>query len=352
MTARENLHFFLSRDFGNGGNPPVLDETGWQELIALAHATKTLGLLERGVGKAGVVPPAAYAQQLGTYRTAILQINLRNIQALAEIARQYAADDIPFLVVKGTFRAEQVYGAADLRYGADIDLLVRKTDYRRSIRALEALDYRCLVPKDDRWWHDFLGEAPFRKKTGSGASIDLHNQVQQPGGPYPPDLDAFFRSAAFREIGSLRVAIPCPRHALMITAISFGKALRGGEAWIQYAHEFATVWQGLTPEVRADMQDCAKGMGLDRLFAQFAASACCLFDIPGAARSATSRADFQHLLRSAFAEQPLGMFGRTRATWRWMPGGFFERPRQFGTALIHELRSRAAYRNSPEPELS
>jgi hypothetical protein len=313
-------------------------------IVRLAIATKTLGLLRGGFERSGTPPPPALSNELTRRHAEILQINLRALSTISKIAKIFEAEDLAYAVIKGPLRAEQVYGAMDVRFGSDVDVFVDKSDYRPAMRLLEErLGYSCLVPEDDRWWHDYLGESPLAPQDESAMLIDLHNQLQQPGGPYPSDARSFLQDVDHRQVGRASTRILTAENALMLTAISFGKAKRNAEPWIAYAHEVCHTLNLMPPSAEKNLRMRAREIRIGRLFDEFLQSSKTLFEAPIGSHSAESR---KRLAMSACGLAPLDKFARSKASWRWTEGTALSRLGRFGASMMREARGRMAYRTS------
>lgn len=325
------------------------------ELIALARYTKMIGLLRTGSASLGVSLPPRLAEETERAQAQILMTNLRIFGVVARLADIMERQAYPYFFAKGPLRSEQVYGAADVRVSRDLDVFVQKEHYWPTAALLEQeLEYCCLVAKDDRWWHEFLGESPFRPREGGGLTIDLHNQLQQPGGPYPVNPGKFFDRRVARPVGRSSAYILLPEDALMLTAINFGKALRSGEPWIGYAHELLYSLRDQPPAAEQRLMALAQEYQVSRLFNEFVWCAKSVFNAHQQAAAQPSSIIRDRLVLSACGIKPLGLFGRTRASWRWAEGSGLQRLQRLGMALSVELQSRIARRNSAilsqEPE--
>lgn len=313
-------------------------------VTALAIRTKTLGLLKGGFDRSGAAIPTCLFDELAQRHEEILAINLRALTTIAKLAQAFTDEGLPYVVIKGPLRAEQVYGSMDVRFGSDVDVYTDRDRYRAAQQVLEErLGYRCLVPDDDRWWHDYLGEAPFAPPNPSAVLIDLHNQLQQPGGPYPKDLNSFVENAETRAIGRASARILSPENALMLTAISFGKAVRNAEPWIAYAHELTYALHQMPWSAEETLKGRAREIGIGRLFDEFLRSAKALFGAPIMDSATDSR---KRLAMSSCGLAPHGLLERSRASWRWTEGTGFLRPLRFSRAILREAQGRMAYRTS------
>ena len=322
-------------------NAGFVDDADLQAVLPLAVGTKTLGLLGGGFDRLGVKPPAAISEHLAGRQSEILAINLRALSTISKLAQTFEPEGLPYVVIKGPLRAEQVYEAMDVRFGSDVDVFVDRSDYRQATRLLEEkMGYACLVPKDDLWWHEYLGEAPFAANQPSLTLIDLHNQLQQPGGPYPTDLPSFLQNVERRAIGRASARILSAKNALMLTAISFGKALRNAEPWIAYAHELSYALHTMAPSAEEDLQAHAEDMGIGKLFEEFLRSSKALFASPISAET------HQRLVLSACGLAPPETLARSKASWRWTEGAGLARLGRFSEAILREAQGRLAYRSS------
>ena len=313
-------------------------------VLSLAIRTKTLGLLKGGFDRSGAEPPHGLSDELARRQEEILTINLRALMTISKLAHSFDQADLPYAVIKGPLRAEQVYGAMDVRFGSDIDVLTDPNRYREALRLIEdRMDYTCLVPPDDRWWHDFLGEAPLAGKDRGAPIIDLHNQLQQPGGPYPASLQGFLDETQTRAIGSNSARILSAQNALMLTAISYGKALRNAEPWIAYAHEICYALHTLPPSAEEELRVRARDLRIGRLFDEFLRASKALFDTPIRHDSSPAR---QKLAMSACGYASPEFLGRSKASWRWTEGTGPTRLGTFASAIVREAKGRLSYRAS------
>ncbi len=323
----------------------------WPSLLAIAQKTKTFGLLRKGLQNLHVTPSGSAAAYLKSSQEEILRLNLANIARAVRIVRTLEEAGVGALVLKGPLRSEEVYGMSDMRSASDIDILVRQSEYRHSIAALRELGYSCLVMMEDRWWHDFLGESPFVNFSSPGPSIDLHNQLQQPGGPYPSNVEDFFNASQLRSVGRQNVAILSCEHALILTAISFCKAVRSGDPWLSYAHELRYCL--LTPggiELQ-QLRACAKSQGVLRLFDHFENWTTALFDKDNSYPSSEPESKYGDLVLSSCGFKRLPPFGRTKAMWRWSDGEGVSRMKTFVKIFTRDFRSKLAFRKSSQPAI-
>ena len=152
----------------------------WRAFLDLAARHGVRPLVYRSLQSVcwGRVPADIQIEWQATDR----RINQRNRLATAELLRVIAAfraSEIPVVSVKGPVLAEMAYGDFTLREFADLDLLVRVTDFRKAHDLVTQLRYRPVLKIDrdqalEFLWHQ--GELAFNSSFG-GPQIDLHWRV-------------------------------------------------------------------------------------------------------------------------------------------------------------------------------
>lgn len=322
---------------GLGSPDPRID---WPDLIDLAIRTKSIGLLREGAKRQHIPLPAEIGQRLARIHDVLLKANLQNVALTARVIQVLRKGNVPALTFKGAIRSHEVYGAWGLRKSSDIDLLVRKNDYRRAIDVLRAAGYNSLIDDDSLWWHRDLGESPFLQPNGGLPSIDLHHAVQQPGGPFPRDLDAFSGNSTTPYLGQADVRVLSPDFALLITAISYGKSVRAGEPWLSHAHEFQTAKSRMDEAEWRRFRDLAKAQGLQRLVDETEAASRELFAWAREGNVPSSPgAPLPDFVRSAIGAPHKIRLSRSRHLWNWCDGWGPARALRFTREMARITRS-------------
>lgn len=324
-----------------GPIPEASSPFEWSSIPGIARQTKTVGLLAAAMDKFGAAVPNDYAQQIAADRQAILLRNLNNLDCTIKAVTPLQTAQIDVLVFKGALRARQAYGGWELRASADIDLLVHERDYRSACEVLSNEGWHSPVAKDSSWWHDFLRESPMIAPHGTGPVVDLHYDLQQPGGPYPHNLEGFFASAEMEVYGGVSVHIPSFAHALLICAINYGKAVRARDPWLHHAHEFVWCYRGLGHEQRAMFLALARENGLSRLVEETREMTEALF---APASSLHDFSDRKTLFLEAIGQSDGTVFNRSRRFWHWTDGSGPIRLTRFAKGLVHAARSEQAFR--------
>jgi hypothetical protein len=119
----------------------------------------------------------------------------------AEVFKRLRKEGILFIVLKGTYLAEEVYGDPALRPVSDLDLLVREKDLARIAEVLGELNYSPDISElRDRARHHLR---PF-VKTGA-VPIEIHRDIQNLRGPSPEDIEGLWTRAKWTRVGGVEV---------------------------------------------------------------------------------------------------------------------------------------------------
>lgn len=297
-------------------DPEAID---WARVVQLATKTKTQFLLLQGFDALSLEVPEEVRARLTELQGLCFQQNMANVASNVRIARILKTHGIETLSVKGVLRSHEVYGRWDIRFAADIDLLVRLRDYRQAGEVLLRNGYWAPVPSSSDWWHHYLGEAPYLPDSATGPIVDLHHKLDQPGTPALNDTEALFETAVVREFGGLELSVMEPRAALMLVATSFGKALRQHEPCLANLHEIAHVRASVPELCDKVLDEYAARNNLLRLWrhARDAADAL-LRPSTGHVASDYVAAVMQDL---AIPTWPQRLMHRTRLLWNWTDGG-------------------------------
>ncbi len=303
----------------------------WPHIADLAIATKTAGLLAQSAQTGGYALPEDIRQKLAAIQAENLRSNLANLSWTIKASQVLEAAGIPVVVFKGAIRAHEVYGRWDARASSDIDLLVGKGNYWKACDVLASAGFAPLVSRASEWWHYHLGEAPFARTDGSGAIVDLHNSLQQPGGPFPARLEDFQTNSVAKPFGNARLRTPSPHHSLLICAISYGKAVRSAAPWLTHAHELALVVSGMPESEAQEMRRMADAQGLLRLYDDALSNAMRLFGRPEPAgrRALPHSVQRDKLVLSASGLGHKDRFSRTKWLWDWCDGEGLQRSAAF-----------------------
>ncbi len=310
------------------------------DLLMVAMDTKTIGLLQ----PVTVDAPANANVRIAEARRAILFGNLRNLDWTVKAVAPLQQAGIDVIVIKGALRSHEVYGTWDARRSSDIDLLVRPGDYDRARRVMIADGLVAQVPDASVWWHRCLGESPYARSDGSSPIVDLHHSVQQPGGPYPANIDGFFTDSVARSIGPNAIRTLSAHHALLVCAINYGKAVRARKPWLAEIHEFTRSTRTMTRGGMAALLDDAKHQQLLRLVTECLDISDTLFPRSSFPRSSYAAPEREALALASIGIYPEMQFERLGHLWKWIDGAGPVRLARFGSGMLRIIQSEIALR--------
>ena len=337
VQAMLGLRDLLSAWFGGELDVSSWSEQEWNAVIATAVKSKTIGFLKGACDKGKLTLPSHVEAQLKDVSVAITQKNQINFAWTLKATQVLEAADIDVLAFKGPLRTRAVYTNWSSRSSSDVDLLVRKTDYEAALQVLCAGGYRTMVSAQSQWWRDCLGELPLKRVDGAGPIVDLHHQVQQPGGPYPKDMEAIFSTSERQTASQTSYRTPNRDVSRLITAICYGKAVCDDEPWAHHAHELLVEHARMNEEEHADFRDVAEAQGLSRLYDEALSNSQRLYRVDKGL--SLGGAEDLALIQSAVGVHTHRPFFRTRRLWRWIDGGVMARGTKLSAELWHVLRS-------------
>jgi len=156
---------------------PEFDESA---LLAFSHRHGVLPLVYRSMKELADREPSFPVRTLESFRSHYRQIAQKNILLASELIRlQRLAEErgIPLLPFKGPLLAQIAYGDLTLRQFSDLDILVRRQDFRPLAEILTRRNFVPYFPieryREDRVLFDLNNDCPFydRKR---GIAIELH----------------------------------------------------------------------------------------------------------------------------------------------------------------------------------
>ena len=318
----------------------VLDPNSFQDpdlVLELAFKTKTLGLLKLAFESSEMEPSARLRETLQAIESNIVAKSFHNIAESIHVIDVLKPQGLEIILYKGSLRSQNVYGNWWSRTSSDVDLLVNEADYETAKRVLIDAGYKILVEPESQWWSCYLGELPFLSPRKNGAVVDLHKQVQQPGGPFPVDPKAFFAGAETVSFGNRSVKTLNQADAFLVSVISYGKAVRAGEPWVHTAHEICTVYLTASEDERASFAEVASRQSLGRLLDDAVSSSLTLFGKRSEVSALSDSRD--EIIRLAFGTEKHLRFFRTRRLWTWLDGGPMKRALSFISGLIRVFKS-------------
>lgn len=122
---------------------PALTPEQWQTVYHLARQHGVETLLYRQLKKLGLLAqlPAILHQELREAYLRTADRNMRLYRELSMVAKPLNQENIPFILLKGAYLAEHVYGNMAVRPMGDVDILFRKSDLARVETVLLGMNY-------------------------------------------------------------------------------------------------------------------------------------------------------------------------------------------------------------------
>jgi Uncharacterised nucleotidyltransferase len=143
----------------------VPDDTDWDELLRLALKHGVLPLIYQSLFEQGAKMPAFFIGAAQQNRIAARKL----ASELEGLLGDFAEQGIEVLPLKGPAMAEALYGDVALRPSVDLDLLVRRRDYRRAEALLSDKEFTSCPVGDYN-----------RKFRRGGLSVELHFKLASP----------------------------------------------------------------------------------------------------------------------------------------------------------------------------
>ena len=237
----------------------VLSQFHDDELAQLAqHASRhrVLPFLAAAVRTAELHVSDDAAAALARTHATRTAAHLRVLADLDNVRQALAAQDVPFLVVKGPILSEHLYPSADLRTYEDLDLLVPPGSFERAVGALRGSGSLLL----DRNWTltraDTRGQLHFQLPMGTLADVHWHllNRENVRDG-FAIDTDDLFERS--REVGVGGGSVPTLDPVDTLVHVALHAALSGGDrlVWLKDIERAIVVeqppWDAVIERARA-----------------------------------------------------------------------------------------------------
>lgn len=197
-------------------------EFAWGRVIQLASLHGVVPLLHEAVKQApaGLVA-ADVTGRLRAFYLSTAAGNLARANELERLVRLLEGADIPVLSFKGLTLAQTAYGNLGLRGSIDLDILIRRSDYRTAEALLLADQYR--LPPRKVGLHKrasavtlwVSGQCPFVAQTALW-SLDVHTAMMPPGYRYPVRFETLYERSAEVPLAHSSVRVLSPEDLLQV----------------------------------------------------------------------------------------------------------------------------------------
>lgn len=167
--------------------------------------------------------------------------------ALVDVARALDEAGIGFVYLKGFHLAQSFYGDADARRIGDVDLLVRATDRRRALAALERIGFRrkADTTRVDGWLARVSHHLELERRD---VPLDLHHALRV----YPGVVHAeeeIWAGVAPADLGGPVLPVLSAEHALLMTLLTIHDDVAKATIHLRAFVDFARVARAVDAEI-------------------------------------------------------------------------------------------------------
>lgn len=220
---RDVLIAAVSRDRSDADVATLLRDADAEAVINLARRHRVASLLHDRLHSVTDQVPSPVTAQLRLDR---LGARARQMQAYQTIATLRAAIGVPFLILKGPAVAVAWYRDPGLRMYVDVDVLVRRCDFRNALDALTSVGITHLLSSWNGLLANGMAEVPMLHQA---CTVDLHWHPiarARPRREIRLDERALFERARPITLGSMEMTTLDPEDTLLHLCINSG--LDGG----------------------------------------------------------------------------------------------------------------------------
>ena len=243
------------------------DEMDWSVVLELMLDHRLAILAAPGLATMGTNVPVRIQASLARFRALTSRMNAANLLTMRQVIPRFAEAGVAVLAFKGPIIQHVAYGSLFVRPSSDLDLLVDRSDYRKSGLILESCGYQLADECRSAWWTTGLGEQHFIGGSSASVTVDLHHRLQQPGCPLPKVPERFLAQRRTVIVGGQPLPTLSAIHGQLLSAMSFVKALHHREPAARYAIDLTALGRGQTDTERRDLWQEASRQGLTNTLA-------------------------------------------------------------------------------------
>ena len=229
LAAARGVARLISAEFGSPVEAAEIEMDLAGQIIAIAQANKILKPVLKQFEKLGIAVPDEAKSTVAVYSRKAMKNNAAALATLCEVAGKLSEAGIVHAAFKGPVRQIALGQDVFERPVADVDILVKKSDFFRATDILKGMGYWIPLFCDSPWWRYYLGEHPLIPQGGHRIGVDLHHRTQHPSCPRPRDQAALLEDLQWTEIGGERVPIFGTTSIFLNTVMSIVKGLANRE---------------------------------------------------------------------------------------------------------------------------
>jgi hypothetical protein len=156
--------------------PIDVGDTAWRRLMSYISSQRLSGIASAAAGAGVLQLSDEQADGLREMHTADMTWTLALERSLLSIARTAGEEGVDLIVLKGPALAHGFYPDPSWRAFADIDLLVRTSDWRRACAVLDRLGFHRQRPEPRAGFDERFGKAAVHADH-QGLNVDLHRTL-------------------------------------------------------------------------------------------------------------------------------------------------------------------------------
>lgn len=266
--ARSIVAQILSMEFGGElTRAPAVDPVLAREIIGIAQRNKVLKAVLKGLEYLGVPLPEDMQDEVALYLRKTMKNNAGAIATVREVSKKLSDGGVVHVAYKGPVR--QIALAQDVfeRPVADVDILVRQSDFGRATALLNEIGYAVPPICDSPWWRHFLGEQHFFDNGRRRSVVDLHHRTQQPSCPRPRDQEALLDDRRWIDVGGQPIATLGTNSNFLNTVMSVVKGVVNREPTGAHVIDLARQLHSADSALRMQFEQAARDQGLVKSYA-------------------------------------------------------------------------------------
>lgn len=258
----------ICREFGNQtADLPEIDPKLAADVVQTAKANKILKPALKQFTALGVAIPEDVRSEVAIYHRKSMRRNAAALATMCEVSEAFAGAGIVHAMFKGP--ARQIALAQDVfeRPVADVDVLVKQSDFAAATQLLQGLGYWIPLFCDSQWWRHYLGEHPLLPSRRNRIGVDLHHRTQHPSCPRPRDQEAMLDDVTWTQVGGQKMPIFGPISVFLNTVMSIVKGLANREPTGGHVLDLARQLQSADETRLAEFERAAHDQRLDKSYA-------------------------------------------------------------------------------------
>ncbi|OHB77048.1 MAG: hypothetical protein A2Z34_11195, partial [Planctomycetes bacterium RBG_16_59_8] len=197
------------------------DEAEWSRFLDVAVRERIANIVSRNLDRAGflIAAPGEVRKRFDDLHLYVLQKNILLFREIESLLRRFGEKSVPVMPLKGIFLAAHCYDDPGERDMGDMDILIRRGDFRSADAVLTESGYRAEGGAEGTREGDYLNARLYAKLQPWGASlVHLHWHIVNSSVPLRYrariDLEEVWREARPIPQGRSSTMAMAPHHLL------------------------------------------------------------------------------------------------------------------------------------------